>query len=110
MQASVTTTQGLERRLEVAVPGERVAGEVDQRLNNQQQRIDQTIALLRDRNLTGLPRARLVSLLKSCGAPQGEGDIVLDYHSTYFAAGAVVSLAALIGCVALLAVGRRRAR
>ncbi len=26
------TTQGLERRLEVAVPGERVAGEVDQRL------------------------------------------------------------------------------
>jgi len=32
MQASVTTTQGLERRLEVAVPGERVAGEVDQRL------------------------------------------------------------------------------
>src|ERR1700730_6720443 len=32
MQASVTTTQGLERRLEVAVPGERVAGEVDARL------------------------------------------------------------------------------
>jgi trigger factor len=32
MQASVTTTQGLERRLEVAVPGDQVAGEVDQRL------------------------------------------------------------------------------
>jgi trigger factor len=32
MQVSVTTTHGLERRLEVAVPGERVAGEVDQRL------------------------------------------------------------------------------
>jgi len=32
MQASVTTTHGLERRLEVAVPGERVAGEVDVRL------------------------------------------------------------------------------
>jgi trigger factor len=32
MQVSVTTTQGLERRLEVAVPDERVAGEVDQRL------------------------------------------------------------------------------
>ncbi len=32
MQVSVTTTAGLERRLEVAVPGERVAGEVDQRL------------------------------------------------------------------------------
>jgi len=32
MQVSVTTTKGLERRLEVAVPGEQVAGEVDQRL------------------------------------------------------------------------------
>jgi trigger factor len=32
MQVSVTTTKGLERRLEVAIPGERVAGEVDQRL------------------------------------------------------------------------------
>src|SRR6185312_2180949 len=32
MQVSVTTTQGLARRLEVAVPGDRVAGEVDQRL------------------------------------------------------------------------------
>jgi trigger factor len=32
MQVSVTTTHGLERRLEIAVPGERLAGEVDQRL------------------------------------------------------------------------------
>jgi len=32
MEVSVTTTHGLERRLEVAVPGERLAGEVDQRL------------------------------------------------------------------------------
>jgi trigger factor len=32
MQISVTTTHGLERRLEVAVPGEQVAGEVDARL------------------------------------------------------------------------------
>lgn len=32
MQVSVTTTHGLERRLEVAVPGERLAGEIDQRL------------------------------------------------------------------------------
>src|ERR1700722_12478726 len=32
MQVSVTTTHGLERRLEIAVPGERVAGEVDARL------------------------------------------------------------------------------
>jgi FKBP-type peptidyl-prolyl cis-trans isomerase (trigger factor) len=32
MQVSMTTTHGLERRLEIAVPGERVAGEVDERL------------------------------------------------------------------------------
>jgi trigger factor len=32
MQVSVTTTGGLERRLEVAVPGARVASEVDERL------------------------------------------------------------------------------
>ena len=32
MQVSVTTTHGLERRLEIAVPGERLAGEVDQKL------------------------------------------------------------------------------
>lgn len=32
MQVSVTTTKGLERRLEVAVPSEQVAGEVDSRL------------------------------------------------------------------------------
>jgi trigger factor len=32
MQISVTATKGLERRLEVAVPGEQVAGEVDARL------------------------------------------------------------------------------
>ncbi len=32
MQVSVTTTQGLERRLEVAVPGERLTGDIDQRL------------------------------------------------------------------------------
>jgi hypothetical protein len=37
--------------------------------------VDRTIAFLRERNLTGLPRAKLVSLLQSCGAPQGEGDI-----------------------------------
>jgi integrase len=37
--------------------------------------VDRTIAFLRERNLTGLPRAKLVSLLQSYGAPQGEGDI-----------------------------------
>lgn len=28
--------------------------------------------------------------------PAGEGDVDLDYHSTYFAAGAAVSLATLL--------------
>ena len=37
--------------------------------------VDRTITFLRERNLTGLPRAKLVSLLEACGAPQGEGDI-----------------------------------
>jgi integrase len=37
--------------------------------------VDRTIVFLREHNLTGLPRAKLVSLLQSCGAPQGEGDI-----------------------------------
>jgi hypothetical protein len=41
-------------------------------------------------------------------APAGEGDIALNYHSTYFAAGAIVTLAALLGCLALLAAGRGR--
>src|ERR1035437_3768909 len=35
--------------------------------------VDRTITFLRERNLTGLPRAKLVSLLEACGAPQGEG-------------------------------------
>jgi hypothetical protein len=38
-------------------------------------------------------------------APAGEGDITLDYHSTYFAAGAIVSLASLLGCLALVRLG-----
>ena len=32
MQVSVSTIAGLERRLEVAVPAERVAGEIETRL------------------------------------------------------------------------------
>ena len=32
MQVSLTTTNGLERRIEVTVPGEQVANEVDHRL------------------------------------------------------------------------------
>jgi trigger factor len=34
MQVSLSTTAGLERRLEVAVPAQRVSGEIDQRLKN----------------------------------------------------------------------------
>jgi hypothetical protein len=41
--------------------------------------------------------------------PAGEGDLDVDYHSRYFAAGAVVSLAALALCAALLFLDGRRA-
>ena len=39
--------------------------------------------------------------------PAGEGDFVLDYHSTYFAAAGALSLVALLGCVAALVFTRR---
>jgi hypothetical protein len=35
--------------------------------------------------------------------PAGQGDLVLDYHSTYFVPAAWVSLASLLACVSLLA-------
>jgi uncharacterized membrane protein YfhO len=34
--------------------------------------------------------------------PAGEGDLVLDYHSTYFAAAAWVTLVILLGCFGAL--------
>ncbi|MCL4402166.1 MAG: hypothetical protein M1436_05835 [Acidobacteria bacterium] len=34
--------------------------------------------------------------------PAGEGDVDLDYHSTYFVPGAVVTLLTIFGCVVLL--------
>lgn len=37
--------------------------------------VDHTIAFFRGRNLTGVPRAKLLSLLEACGAPVGEGDV-----------------------------------
>lgn len=41
-------------------------------------------------------------------APPGEGDITLDYHSTYFRAGALITLVTLLGCGTLLWIRRRR--
>jgi hypothetical protein len=35
--------------------------------------------------------------------PPGERDLVLEYHSTYFAAGAAISLLTLLGCVVVIA-------
>jgi len=42
-------------------------------------------------------------------APAGEADLILDYHSTYFLPGALVSLASLAACAGVLA-WRRKAR
>jgi uncharacterized membrane protein YfhO len=39
--------------------------------------------------------------------PAGQGDLVLDYHSTYFVPAAVVTLVSLLACLAALAVTRR---
>jgi hypothetical protein len=36
-------------------------------------------------------------------APAGEGDLVLDYHSTYFVASALVTLVSLFSCAGVLA-------
>ena len=38
--------------------------------------------------------------------PPGQGDLVLDYHSTYFAPAAVTTLAALLVCIGLLILSR----
>jgi uncharacterized membrane protein YfhO len=34
--------------------------------------------------------------------PAGEGDVDLDYHSTYFLSGALTSLLSIVACVGLL--------
>ena len=34
--------------------------------------------------------------------PAGQGDLVLDYHSTYFAAAAWTTMVSLIACIGLL--------
>lgn len=39
--------------------------------------------------------------------PPGEGDVILEYHSNYFAAGAIVSLVALLACLLAIATQRR---
>jgi hypothetical protein len=40
--------------------------------------------------------------LMGVAVPAGEGDLVLDYHSTYFVAAASVTLVALLACAGLL--------
>jgi len=39
--------------------------------------------------------------------PAGEGDLILDYHSTYFVAAAYVTLGSLMACIALLMFSRK---
>ena len=40
--------------------------------------------------------------------PAGQGDVVLDYHSTYFLPAGMLTLAALLACVALLVLDLRK--
>lgn len=37
--------------------------------------------------------------------PAGQGDLVLDYHSTYFVPAAWATLVALLACIGLLVFG-----
>ena len=39
--------------------------------------------------------------------PAGQGDLVLDYHSTYFVAAALTTLVSLLACIGLLVFSRR---
>jgi hypothetical protein len=39
--------------------------------------------------------------------PAGQGDLVLDYHSTYFVPAAFTSLASVLACLGLLTFSRR---
>ena len=34
--------------------------------------------------------------------PAGEKDLIVEYHSTYLLAGAILSLLALLGCIAAM--------
>ena len=76
MQVSVTTTSGLERRLEVAVPGERVAGEVDQRLKR----------LARTARLKGFRPGKVpYAVVKQQFGPQVHAEAVSELMQSTFA-------------------------
>jgi len=49
-----------------------------------------------------LPVLRVDYALLGVVAPAGEGDLVLDYHSTYFVAASLVTLVSLLACAGLL--------
>jgi len=56
-----------------------------------------------------LPVLAVDHALMGVVVPAGEGDLVLDYHSTYFLPAASVTLASLMACIALLIFSRRGA-
>lgn len=69
MQVSLTATSGLERRLEVAVPAERVAGEVDSRLKS----------LARTARLKGFrPGKAPLAVVRQQYAAQVQSEVVSD--------------------------------
>jgi trigger factor len=76
MQVSVKTTAGLERRLEVAVPGERVAGEVDQRLKR----------LARTARIKGFRPGKVpYAVVKQQFGPQVRAEAISDLMQSTFA-------------------------
>src|SRR5262245_46148730 len=76
MQVSLTTTSGLERRLEVAVPRERITGEVQQRL----QRLSKTVRLKGFR-----PGKVPLAVVKQQFGEQVQGEAISDLIERTFA-------------------------
>ena len=75
MQVSVTATGGLERRLEVAIPAERVDGEVAQRLN----RISRTARLKGFR-----PGKAPIAVIRQQYGEQVHGEVINDLMRSSF--------------------------
>lgn len=76
MQVSLTTTNGLERRLEVAVPRERITGEVQQRL----QRLSKTVRMKGFR-----PGKVPLAVVKQQFGDQVQGEAISDLIERTFA-------------------------
>ncbi len=58
-------------------------------------------------NARDLPVLPVDHALLGVVVPAGQGDLTLDYHSTYFVPGACLTLVALLGCLGILIFDRR---